>query len=134
LSFWFFSFFWLFFFISFFNSWFLYLFFLSPSCNRMPRGLFKHYVQIGRVALINYGPDYGKLCTIIDVIDQNRALIDGPSNVTGVERQQINLKRLSLTKFTITIPRTPRLRTLNKIFLKEGILKKWKRTIWAKKN
>jgi len=38
-----------------------------------------------------------------------------------------------LTKFKIKIPRSPRLRTLHKVFLKEGVLKKWRRTIWAKK-
>jgi ribosomal protein L14E/L6E/L27E len=29
-------------------------------------------VEIGRVALVNYGKDYGKLVVIVDVIDQNR--------------------------------------------------------------
>jgi len=29
-------------------------------------------VEVGRVALINYGPDNGKLCTIIDVVDSNK--------------------------------------------------------------
>ncbi len=33
---------------------------------------FTRYVEIGRVALINYGEDYGKLVVISDVIDQNR--------------------------------------------------------------
>ena len=33
---------------------------------------FKRYVEIGRVALVNYGPDYGRLVVIVDVIDQNR--------------------------------------------------------------
>ncbi|RZC82232.1 hypothetical protein C5167_045011 [Papaver somniferum] len=33
---------------------------------------FKRYVEIGRVALVNYGEDYGKLVVIVDVIDQNR--------------------------------------------------------------
>lgn len=33
---------------------------------------FKRYVEIGRVALINYGADYGKLVVITDVVDQNR--------------------------------------------------------------
>ena len=33
---------------------------------------FKRYVEIGRVALINYGKEYGKLVVIVDVIDQNR--------------------------------------------------------------
>ncbi|ESR41795.1 Ribosomal L14e domain-containing protein [Citrus sinensis] len=32
----------------------------------------KRYVEIGRVALVNYGKDYGKLVVIVDVLDQNR--------------------------------------------------------------
>ncbi|KAL1550121.1 60S ribosomal protein L14B [Salvia divinorum] len=39
---------------------------------------FKRYVEIGRVALVNYGKDYGQLVVIVDVIDQNRALVDSP--------------------------------------------------------
>merc|ERR1712000_743287 len=59
--------------------------------------VFKRFVEIGRVAVINYGPDAGKLCVIIDVLDQNRAFIDGPSSITGVQRQAIPFKRLALT-------------------------------------
>lgn len=33
---------------------------------------FARFVQIGRVALVNYGPEYGSLVVITDVIDQNR--------------------------------------------------------------
>jgi large subunit ribosomal protein L14e len=38
---------------------------------------FKRYVEIGRVALINYGEEAGKLVVISDVVDQNRASGDG---------------------------------------------------------
>jgi hypothetical protein len=41
---------------------------------------FKRYVEIGRVALINFGEDYGKLVVITDVVDQNRVSI---SNCAG---------------------------------------------------
>ena len=34
--------------------------------------VYKRFVQIGRVALINAGADEGKLCVIVDIIDQNR--------------------------------------------------------------
>lgn len=34
--------------------------------------VFKRYVEIGRVALVNYGEDHGKLVVIVDVVDQNR--------------------------------------------------------------
>ncbi|XP_038900915.1 structural maintenance of chromosomes protein 6A-like [Benincasa hispida] len=33
---------------------------------------FNRYVKIRRIALINYGEDYGKLVVIMDVIGQNR--------------------------------------------------------------
>lgn len=33
---------------------------------------FSRYVEIGRVALINYGPETGKLVVITDVVDANR--------------------------------------------------------------
>lgn len=37
--------------------------------------MFKRYVEIGRVALVNYGKDYGRLVVIVDVLDQNRVCI-----------------------------------------------------------
>ena len=33
---------------------------------------FTRYVEIGRIALINYGEEYGKLVVISDVVDQNK--------------------------------------------------------------
>lgn len=36
---------------------------------------FKRYVEIGRLALINFGEDYGKLVVISDVLDQNRRVV-----------------------------------------------------------
>jgi len=95
--------------------------------------VFKRFVEIGRVAVINYGPDAGKLCVIIDVIDQNRAFIDGPSTLTGVKRQAIPFRRLSLTDITIKITPSPRLKTLVKAFETEGVQQKWEKTAWAKK-
>ena len=62
---------------------------------------FKRFVELGRVALITYGEDSGKLCTIIDVLDNNRVLVDGPKSITGVSRQAINLKRVQLTDLKI---------------------------------
>lgn len=37
---------------------------------------FKRFVEIGRVALVNYGEDYGRLVVIVDVVDQNRVRTD----------------------------------------------------------
>ena len=62
--------------------------------------VFTRFVEVGRIAFINYGPDFGKLCTIVDIIDGKRVgcnelavilqvLIDGPA--TAVKRQQISV-------------------------------------------
>lgn len=95
--------------------------------------VFKRFVEIGRVAVINYGPDAGKLCVIIDVLDQNRAFIDGPSSITGVQRQAIPFKRLALTDLKIKIQKSPRLKSLVKAYTEAGIQEKWEATSWAKK-
>jgi ribosomal protein L14E/L6E/L27E len=36
---------------------------------------FKRTVEIGRVAMVNYGSDYGKLYVISDVLDLNKVSI-----------------------------------------------------------
>ena len=63
--------------------------------------VFKRFVEIGRVVLISYGPDAGKLATIVDVIDANRVLLDGPEKLTGVHRHEINIKRITLTDYKV---------------------------------
>ncbi|XP_073057060.1 large ribosomal subunit protein eL14z-like [Primulina eburnea] len=96
----------------------------------------QRYVEIGRVALVNYGKDYGKLVVIVDVIDQNRALVDSPDMV----RSQMNFKRLSLTDIKIDIKRVPKKKTL--IAAMEGrcvvsfladVKGKWEKSSWGRK-
>ena len=67
---------------------------------------FDKFVEIGRVAYVAFGPDQGKLIAIVDVIDQNRVLVDGPCS--GVARKAMNLKMLHLTKFVISIAHSAR--------------------------
>ena len=71
---------------------------------------YKRFVEVGRVALINYGEQYGKLCVIMDVLDHNRCLIDGPT--TGVARQVINFRRIALTDIVVKVARTNKTSTL----------------------
>jgi len=93
---------------------------------------FPTYVQIGRVAYVARGPDSNKLCTIVDVIDQNRVLIDGPCS--GVKRQSKNLRHLHLTRFVIRgLQHSARTRTVKAGWIKSEIDKKWKATGWASK-
>ncbi|KAM7441290.1 60S ribosomal protein L14 [Porites harrisoni] len=93
--------------------------------------VYKRLVEIGRVALINSGPDEGKLCVIVDVVDQNRALIDGPC--TNVCRKALNFKHLSLTDFKIKVGPSAKSGPVKKAFEKGEILEKWEKTAWAKK-
>jgi large subunit ribosomal protein L14e len=105
-------------------------------------GLYQRYAQIGRVVLINYGPEAGKLATIVDIIDQNLALIDGPANITGVKRQVINFKWLQLTDLkaagfvdgkAIGIARNARQKTLTKVWTALDLKNKFAKSSWGKK-
>ncbi|KAM0863627.1 hypothetical protein ACQ4PT_044470 [Festuca glaucescens] len=97
-----------------------------PTSAKMP---FKRFVEIGRVALVNYGKDYGRLVVIVDVVDQNRALVDAPDMV----RCQINFKRLSLTDIKIDIKRVPKKATLIKAMEEADVKNKWENSSWGKK-
>ncbi|XP_075491899.1 large ribosomal subunit protein eL14z-like [Primulina tabacum] len=90
---------------------------------------FKRYVEIGRVALVNYGKDYGRLVVIVDVIDQNRALVDAPDMV----RCQMNFKRLSLTDIKIDIKRVPKKKTLVAAMEAADVKNKWESSSWGRK-
>ncbi|KAM1746200.1 hypothetical protein ACFX11_012847 [Malus domestica] len=90
---------------------------------------FKRCVEIGRVALVNYGEDYGKLVVIVDVLDQNRALVDAPDMV----RSQMNFKRLSLTDIKIDIKRVPKKKELLAAMEAADVKKKWENSSWGRK-
>jgi len=92
---------------------------------------YTRFVEIGRVAYVAYGPDAGKLVAIVDVIDQNRALVDGPCS--GVSRQSMNFKQLHLTKFVLVYPHSARTALVKKAWEKADINKQWKESTWAKK-
>merc|ERR1712194_11520 len=56
-------------------------------------------MQVGRVVYVNYGPAKGSLAVVVDMVDENRILVEGPT--TNEPRQLIPIKRLTLTKFRI---------------------------------
>eukprot|EP01017_Pseudomicrothorax_dubius_P000093 TRINITY_DN0_c1163_g1_i1.p1 TRINITY_DN0_c1163_g1~~TRINITY_DN0_c1163_g1_i1.p1 ORF type:complete len:155 (+),score=61.40 TRINITY_DN0_c1163_g1_i1:55-519(+) len=92
---------------------------------------FKNFVQIGRVVYINYGPLAGRLAVIVDVIDQNRALVDGPG--FGVDRQSIPFRRVALTKFRISLSRGISSARLQKHLEKFDLKGKWAKTSLAQR-
>ena len=50
-------------------------FFISPRFQTFTR-----FVEVGRVVLINYGENKGKICTVIDVVDAKRVSLF-PENI-----------------------------------------------------
>lgn len=95
--------------------------------------VFNRFVEVGRVVYINYGPETGKLATIIDIVDSNKCLIEGPADITGVQRQVISFSRISLTDLTVKIQRSARAKTLKKAWAAADTLNKWESSSWAKK-
>uniref|UniRef100_A0A3B4EUL9 Large ribosomal subunit protein eL14 n=1 Tax=Pundamilia nyererei TaxID=303518 RepID=A0A3B4EUL9_9CICH len=93
--------------------------------------VFKRFVEIGRVAYVSFGPHAGKLVAIVDVIDQNRALVDGPC--TGVRRQSMPFKCMHLTDYVIKIPHSARQKFVRKAWEKAQVNEKWTESSWAKK-
>ena len=89
-------------------------------------------VEIGRVAVVNYGPDAGKLAVIIDVVDQSFALCDGGIQ-DSVTRGKISFKHLALTPIKVKINRSIKTSTLAAILVKEDVAAKWAKTSWSKK-
>lgn len=93
---------------------------------------FKRYVEVGRVVVVNQGESTGKLAVITEIIDHNKAIIDGPS--TGVPRQAMRYRYLSLTRLVVNgLPRAARTPTVKKYFDKENVAQKWAESTWAKK-
>jgi len=94
--------------------------------------LFKRFVEPGRLVYINYGPDEGKMATVVDICTLSRVVIDGPT--TGVKRQLIPVRRLTLTdQVTPNVFRGAREKTLKKALTEDGTFSKWGDTTWAKK-
>ena len=95
---------------------------------------YSRYVEVGRICVVNYGPDAGKLCTIVDIVDQNKCLVDGPRKITGVGRGIVPYKRLALTDLKCKIERGVTSSTIAAAFEDADIMAKWETTSWAKKN
>lgn len=109
--------------------------------------MFKRFVEAGRFCLITYGPDCGKTCVIVDIIDGTKVIIDGPKDLNGmlsyftsrtfvsvgVERQQIPIRWLSMTDFKVEIGRAACSRVVKAAVEKAGVVEAFKKTTWAKK-
>ncbi|KAF9546317.1 hypothetical protein CPC08DRAFT_716050 [Agrocybe pediades] len=98
----------------------------------MSESNFKRFVEVGRVVLLKSGPSAGNIAVITEIIDHNRAMIDGPT--TNVPRQSYPFKHLTLTPIKLTkLPRAAGTGVVKKQFEKEGIVAKWTSSGWAQK-
>ncbi|KAJ3093414.1 60S ribosomal protein L14, partial [Physocladia obscura] len=114
--------------------------------------VFTRFVEVGRVVLLNHGPDAGKIAVIVDIVDHGRvcsycvvtvdsnesdnetneqALVDGPT--TGAARQVVSFKRVSLTDIVVDVPRTAGTVAVKKALTTQDLTGKWAASAWAKK-
>ncbi|CDR94524.1 ribosomal protein L14, putative [Babesia bigemina] len=94
--------------------------------------LFTKFVEPGRLCLITYGPDAGKLCFIVDVVTNTRVLVDG-AKVTGVERQQMPITWIKLTDTKITLCRGAKTGALAKAIESQDAINAFKQTPLGKR-
>merc|ERR1711934_941570 len=93
---------------------------------------FKKFVEIGRVAVLNgEGPNQGKIAAIVNVIDQNRVLIDGPTS--GVLRQAYPIKQLQLTPIAVKFPFNASTKTVRAELVANKVDETWANSTWAKR-
>ena len=83
--------------------------------------LYNKFVEIGKVARINYGPFEGKLATIVDVLNDKRVLVDGED----IQRQVIPIRRLQLTKINTKVLRGAKSGKVKQILKKEKVATKF---------
>jgi large subunit ribosomal protein L14e len=62
-------------------------------------------VEVGMICVKLAGREAGKKCVIVDIIDENFALITGPQKVNTVRRRRVNLKHIELTNKIIDVKR-----------------------------
>ena len=90
---------------------------------------FTRFVETGRVAYVNNGPDAGKLCVIVDIIDINRALVDGPA----ITRKSMTYRCMALTDIKIDIARGALTGDVKSAWSEADVDGKWEASSWAKK-
>ncbi|CCM01349.1 uncharacterized protein FIBRA_03399 [Fibroporia radiculosa] len=97
-----------------------------------PESNFKRFVEVGRVVLLKSGPHAGHIAVIAEIIDHNRAIVDGPT--TGVPRQSFPYRHLSLTPLALTkLPRGAGSGVIQKQLEKEATVERWNKSSWAQK-
>ena len=94
--------------------------------------VFKRFVEVGRVIIVNYGPLTGKLAVIVDILTTTKVIIQGLKG--GVRRQELSLRRVTLTDYKIDIKRGAKREEVFKAIEDYKLEEKFKKSNLAKKN
>merc|ERR1711931_193090 len=97
-----------------------------PVVNKM---VYEKFVEVGRVAVIAAGGNEGKIAAIVDVIDQNRALIEGP----GIPRAAASIKNLYLTKLKVKFNHSAKSSIVKKAWEEGEVTKKFEASGWGQR-
>ena len=93
--------------------------------------VFKRFVEVGRVIVVNYGPLTGKLAVIVDILTTTKVIIQGLKG--GVRRQELSLRRVTLTDYKIDIKRGAKREEVFKAIEDYKLEEKFKKSNMAKK-
>ena len=94
--------------------------------------VFRRFVEVGRVIIVNYGPLVGKLAVIVDILTTTKALIQGLKG--GLKRQEISLRRVTLTDYKLDIKRGAKQAEVYKAIDDFKLEDKFKTSTFYKKN
>ena len=93
--------------------------------------VFKRFVEVGRVIIINYGPLTGKLAVIVDILTTTKVIVQGLKD--GVRRQELSLRRVTLTDDKINIKRGAKRDEVLKAIEEYKLDDKYKKSTFAKR-
>ena len=93
--------------------------------------VFKKFVEVGRVIIINYGPPTGKLAVIVDILTTTKVIVQGLKG--GVKRQELSLRRVTLTDYKIDIKWSAKREEVFKAIEDYKLEEKFKKSIYSKK-
>ena len=94
--------------------------------------VFRRFVEVGRVIIVNYGPLVGKLAVIVDILTTTKVLIQGLKG--GVKRQELSLRRVTLTDYKVDIKRGAKQAEVYKAIDDFKLEDKFKTSTYYKKN
>ena len=94
--------------------------------------VFRRFVEVGRVIIVNYGPLVGKLAVIVDILTTTKVVIQGLKG--GVKRQELSLRRVTLTDYKLDIKRGAKEAEVFKAIEDFKLEDKFKTSIYYKKN